>query len=68
MVSEQLELGIAGSRTSTKFRRRCGRTQRAAWWFAHMRRVVNDAVDWPDAPRSQEATVTLDVTAQKRYA
>lgn len=47
---EQLELGFdraAGALGPAAGERRL---KRAAWWFAQMHRVVNEALDWRTAP------------------
>jgi len=49
--SEQLELEFpGGQRRMTALVRRENRAIRAAWWFAQMRRIVSQAIDWKAAP------------------
>jgi hypothetical protein len=45
MKNEQMELGFSGAKPVIMARRE-GRIQRAAWWFAQMRQVVDRAMDW----------------------
>ncbi len=57
MTNEQLELGLGGTKLAVQGGRREGKIQRAAWWFAQMRQIVNSAMDWqptPTAPPQQE--------------
>jgi hypothetical protein len=49
MTNEQMELGFGGTKPAVAGRRE-GRIQRAAWWFAEMRRIVDRAMDWQPAP------------------
>lgn len=46
MTSEQMELGLNGTKMQIAAGRRESRIQRAAWWFARMREAVNNAMDW----------------------
>ena len=50
MTNEQMELGYDGIKLQLPPTRRQGRVARAAWWFAQMRRVVHDAIDWQQSP------------------
>ena len=47
MTDQQLELGFSGTRIVARVSRREGRITRGAWWFAHMRQIVDRAMDWP---------------------
>lgn len=47
MNNAQMELGFNGSKLATPVTRRDRRTTRGAWWFAHMRQIVDRAMDWP---------------------
>ena len=53
-TNEQLELGFSGVKSRPPVGR--GRVARAAWWFAHMRQVVDEAMDWgnPATPPPQQ--------------
>jgi hypothetical protein len=44
--NRQLELGFNGLPVPAKTARREGRIARANWWFAQMRAVVSQAIDW----------------------
>lgn len=46
---EQLELGFNQNATDQNGPGPERRIGRAAWWFAQMHRVVNDALDWRPA-------------------
>jgi len=56
MTNMQMELGFGGAKVTAHAGRREGRIQRAAWWFAHMRQLVDRAVDWQPAgePRPEQ--------------
>ncbi len=64
MNNEQLELGInpdiryRGAKTA----RREGRTPRAGWWFAHMRNIVNRAMDWETAGQPRPEQIWIPAT------
>jgi hypothetical protein len=45
-TNEQLELGFNGTQTRIFGRRREHRVARGKWWFARMREVVENAMDW----------------------
>ena len=55
----QLELGLPSRRGRHAARNR--RVQRANWWFARMRRVVDTALDWQATPpaRPEQEYLTL---------
>ena len=57
MTNEQLELGWGGAKLVAHTSRRERRITRATWWFAHMRQIVNRAMDWETAgqPRPEQA-------------
>jgi len=46
MTNQQMELGIGGAEPMVAGTRRQRRMTRAAWWFAHMRQIVDRAMDW----------------------
>lgn len=68
MTNEQLELGIAGVRTPVSARRRRSRAHRAAWWFAHMRRIVDNAIDWSAAQPARPEQLWTDMAEHKHAA
>jgi hypothetical protein len=45
-TNEQLELGFNGIQPRPPGTRTDDRLDRAAWWFAQMRRIVANAMDW----------------------
>ncbi len=49
MTDQQLELGFDEGRSQRPLNHRQRRLHRAAWWFARMRRIVDQAMDW-DSP------------------
>ncbi|HMP83158.1 MAG TPA: hypothetical protein PKA41_10705 [Verrucomicrobiota bacterium] len=53
MTNEQMELGYDGVKLQVPPTPRQRRTERATWWFAQMRRVVNEAIDWQPAPAAR---------------
>jgi len=58
IVQSQLTLGIENQLTrscSRPPRSRSRRRTRAAMWFNHMRRIVDDAQDWPVSPTNHPA-------------
>lgn len=57
-MTTQMELTLNANkmrRRATRLRRR----ERANWWFAQMRTVVDAAVDWRPAPASKPQQVYL---------
>lgn len=50
MKNGQLEMSFEVNRGCPRRDRRTRRRQRAQWWFAHMRQVVDRATDWQPAP------------------
>ena len=45
-TNNQLELGFNSVPAQAAGSRREGRISRANWWFARMRDIVEDAMDW----------------------
>ena len=56
MTNEQLELGLNGAKLCIPATQRERRMTRAQWWFAHMRQIVDRAIDWKAAgePRPEQ--------------
>jgi len=48
-TNEQLELGFNGFPSRPPGNPPADRRERAAWWFAQMRRIVANAMDWQTA-------------------
>jgi len=46
MTDKQMELGLNGTQPAVWSVRRERRIQRAGWWFAQMRQIVDRAMDW----------------------
>jgi hypothetical protein len=53
-TNEQLELGFNGLRPRMHPARREGRIARAGWWFAHMRDIVERAMETAGEPRPEQ--------------
>jgi hypothetical protein len=55
-TNEQLELGFNGPPPRTNAAGHEGRIARANWWFARMRNIVEQAMDWsaPAGPRPEQ--------------
>jgi hypothetical protein len=47
MIDRQIELGLSKVARQRSRTRRNRYSQRARWWFARMRQVVDNATDWP---------------------
>jgi len=56
MTDQQLELGFGAIKTNGRASGRERRISRGTWWFAHMRQIVDRAMDWPAAgePRPEQ--------------
>lgn len=52
-TNEQLELGFNGLQHHAPGGKHEDRIVRAAWWFAQMRRIVANAMDWQTASQPQ---------------
>ncbi len=52
-TNEQLELGFKGIQHRAPGGKHEDRMVRAAWWFAHMRRIVAGAMDWQAASQPE---------------
>jgi len=59
---DQMELGFAARAARSRRQRDAQRRQRAQWWFARMRGVVDAALDWAPTPaaRPEQAFMTLE--------
>jgi len=55
MIDRQMELRIAKSARHQSMTRRTRSAPRARWWFARMRQVVDNAIDWPPVMPSDPA-------------
>jgi hypothetical protein len=53
MKRQQLEMAFEGAGKLSWSERRQRRQSRAQWWFAQMRRVVNQALDWKPVPAAR---------------
>ena len=64
-TNEQLELGFNGLQSRTPELKHTDRRVRAAWWFAQMRRMVADAMDWQAAGQPPTGQTWLTGTPSK---
>ena len=64
MTNEQMELGFGGVKIAglTRSQRRL---RRAQWWFAHMRRIVDRAMDWQAAAEPRPEQIWLPGTQRR---
>ena len=53
ITNEQLELGFNATASRIYGRKRETRMARGQWWFAKMRAVVANAMEWPGQGESQ---------------
>jgi len=63
--NEQLELGFNGLQLRAPGGKQEDRMVRAAWWFAQMRRIVANAMDWQPAGQPQTNQTWLPGTPAK---
>ncbi|HWD20722.1 MAG TPA: hypothetical protein VHB20_15745 [Verrucomicrobiae bacterium] len=58
---DQMELGFAARRRRQSQNRASQRQQRAQWWFARMRHVVDAAMEWApeQPPRAEQVFMSL---------
>jgi hypothetical protein len=61
---DQMELGLNGKRARRGRQIRPNRRQRAQWWFARMRQVVDTAMEWRPAPPARPEQVYMELTAK----
>jgi len=59
MKTNQLEIVLPKPQDCTRRHARQQRQSRARWWFAQMRRVVDEAADWAPAPASRPQQTNL---------
>jgi hypothetical protein len=68
---DQMNLTFAGrrpaARANAKTTRRQRRLQRAQWWFAQMRRVVDHAKAWQPAPPARHEQVYLTLATRRNW-
>jgi hypothetical protein len=65
MANEQMELGLGGARLVAQGGPREGKIQRAAWWFAQMRQIVDRAMDWEPAREPRPEQIWLPGTQRQ---
>ena len=59
-----MELGFGGVKLA-RLTRRDRRMTRAQWWFAHMRQIVDHAMDWQAAPEPRPEQTWLPGTQRQ---
>lgn len=64
MTNQQMELGFGGVKLAGLTRRE-RRMTRAQWWFAHMRQIVDHAMDWQAAPEPRPEQTWLPGTQRQ---
>jgi len=57
--SQQLEMGIAAGAVRKRRPAKPCRPARARWWFEQMRRVVEQATEWPARRTQPPRQITL---------
>jgi hypothetical protein len=65
MTNQQMELGFGGGKLVLQPSRRERRVKRGAWWFAHMRRIVDRALDWEAAAEARPEQTWLPGTQRQ---
>jgi hypothetical protein len=56
---DQMELSLNGKRARRGRQALQKRRQRAQWWFARMRQVVDTAMEWRPAPRARPEQIYM---------
>ena len=59
MISDQMELSLAARNSRSRRARHQNRRQRAQWWFARMRSVVDATLEWTPAPSARPEQVYM---------
>jgi hypothetical protein len=59
----QMELSLTGKGARRGRQARQTRRQRAQWWFARMRQVVDSALEWRPAPPARPEQVYMTLSA-----
>ncbi len=65
MMTEQMELSLSNVRACQSASRRQRRLNRANWWFAQMRQVVDRAFDWQPAPEPRPEQIWIPQSYRK---
>jgi hypothetical protein len=66
MMFDQMELGLAARNSRGRRQRGAERRQRAQWWFARMRNVVDATLEWRPAPRARPEQVFMSLPSGSR--
>jgi hypothetical protein len=61
----QMELSLSAKSQRLARQARRQRRERAQWWFAQMRRVVDAAMDWRPESKERPAQVHLALAAKR---
>jgi len=65
MTSDQMELGFAARNARRRNLRGRERRQRAQWWFARMRDVVDATLEWTPAPAARPEQVFMSLSGRR---
>jgi hypothetical protein len=66
MMFDQMELGLAARNSRRRKQRGQERRQRAKWWFARMRNVVDATLEWTPAPTARAEQVFMSLGRERR--
>ena len=59
LCTRQMELGLERRAAASRAAQRQRARERAQWWFGHMRRVVNMAMEWKPEPGERSEQLFL---------
>ena len=65
ITTNQMELRLNANAVRKGRATRIRRRQRAQWWFAQMRTVVESAMDWRPAPQARPEQVHMTLTGNR---
>ncbi|HEX4122683.1 MAG TPA: hypothetical protein VH619_18875 [Verrucomicrobiae bacterium] len=65
---DQMELSLNGKASRRARPGRPHRRQRAQWWFARMRQVVDTAMEWRPAPPARPEQVYMTLSIERLQA
>jgi len=65
MNTNQMQLGLKAKQLRATARQKQQRQQRAQWWFAQMRRVVDTALEWKPSESGRPEQVCLSLAAKR---
>ena len=65
MTCDQMELGLAARNRRLRNSRTHDRRQRAQWWFARMRSVVDATLEWTPTPPARHEQVFMSLSGRR---